>query len=101
MRLIVSYTSDNGIDSWDHVLPVVADSKDAFLMDLELAAVEARKEYKSEVIVCGQEFNVCSLTDFEQKEGRKSHRVTFGKVKFYPPQVQTVDEWFSEVEKTK
>jgi hypothetical protein len=89
-RFIVEYATGDGYTYSSTVtLPVVAESKEAFLLALEDAAEQFRKDTKErkrfddEEKVCGTVFYLGEM----HEDGL-----------FYPPRVYTVDEYFAQLD---
>lgn len=90
MRLIIRYTVGDGC-SWssENVVPVVYESAEAFMVDFE----EQCLDRKSTFTLGGQEFQACDFFEIDGSTGYTSDKATF-----CPPEILTLDEFFSVVE---
>ena len=90
MRLIVRYVTGNGC-SWssETVVPVVYDSPEAFMVAFEGHCLDR----KSTFTLGGQEFRASDFFEIDGSTGYTSDKATF-----CPPEILTLDEFFSVVE---
>lgn len=78
-KIVLTWTHSNGVDSWDHTLPVEYESIEAAYVDFEYLCLEAASLDLGTFKFYGFDFSVVDF--FEQ--GR-----------YYPPYMYTVEEWF-------
>jgi hypothetical protein len=126
-RLVISYTTDGGYDcgSYDHVLPVVYESKDKLIADFKDIVIGywfAYEDHRDKEKKWTSKEPRYTATKDEQKLEKYATRYTawldnqpvlkqsedfkIGDIEFYamdfivsgdysPPTIQTLDEWFS------
>lgn len=82
IRLIVQYSEGDGYTySCKRIIPIVYKSKEDFIFDFEEKCIEAKENGEILVIIANIRFNCMA---FFNDNGE-----------WFPPEVYTVDEWFS------
>lgn len=93
-RFIIEYTISNSAESWDHVHPILAESKEEFLHQFEMKLLEMDElDAVDDVIICSQSF---WLPNFREHNFFHSVLSKGPKWTYVIPSVYTVDEWFEK-----
>jgi hypothetical protein len=100
MKLILEYSSSNGVESWDHVIPFEYPSKEQAEYDLLTLWEDYQKDLNSpelsgrflrgDIIFAGH--HEINLNDFTYYSYDKLHKKDVAK--YTEPSIMTVDEWF-------
>lgn len=93
-KLVLSYSSDNGVESWNHTCPFLYPSQEGARYDLldiiEKFVITRNKEdysFKSEIIFAGLELDLCHFVYWNSNKGKN-------KLESVIPDILSLEEWF-------